>query len=148
MIMQAIIEAINDDGTCYVNIPNFTNSGAKHLSTSGYLARFSVIPNSAPNVQVGDRVYVGFLNNNIGNPIIIGHMYFKEPDISAVSDSAYSARFADVEVTGSTTLSANTSIGDVSSIELSYLKGLSSNLQKQLKVIDERLTALESRTNT
>ena len=143
MIMQAIIESVNNDGTCYVNIPHLTNSISKNRATSGYLARFATLPNAVPNVQAGDRVYVGFLNNNIGAPIIIGHMYFKDPDVSAQTASAYSSVFADIEVHGNTQLSEDTSIGEVSSLELSYLQGLSSNLQKQLMIINERLAALE-----
>ena len=143
MIMQAIIQSVNDDGTCYINIPTLTHSKNKLPSSNSYVARFSVLPNASPNIRPGDRVYVGFLNNNIGEPIILGHMYFQTPDASAITDSTYSVKFADLETTSHTQLSANTTIGDVSAEELAYLKGLSSNLQAQLKVINDRLTALE-----
>lgn len=142
MIMQAIIEAVNTDGTCYINIPHFTNSRFQNKASS-YLARFSVLPNSSPNVQPGDRVYVGFLNNNVGDPIILGHMYFQNPDIDAQTDSTYSVKVADLETTAHTQLSADTTIGQITAQEISYLHGLSSNLQMQLSEIKERLAALE-----
>ena len=147
MIMQAIIEKINQDGTCYVNIPNYSklrNLNKNNIQNEGYLAHFVTLPNCAPNASVGDRVYVGFLNNNSGEPIILGHMYFQNPDISAKTDSTYSAMFSDLEVNATTTLPESTTIRNISSTEIKYLEGLRANIQKQLDILSEKIDSISS----
>ena len=147
MIMQAIVEKINTDGTCYINIPNYSKSSSLNknaITNTGYIARFCTLANCAPDVHIGDRVYVGFLNNNSGEPIILGHMYFQNPDDSAKTTSAYNAMFSDLEVNSTTTLPASTTIGNISSTEIKYLEGLRANIQKQLDILSEKINSIIS----
>lgn len=133
MITKATVSEVIDNKTCKVRIPIFNQTKASALATPDNElseATICTIPNYAPNVRVGDIVYVGFEDNDYGRPVLLGYLY-TDKDIETYGDLVLGS----LEVKTNATLPKDTSIGDVKSKELAYLQGLRSNIQGQIDSI-------------
>ena len=93
--------------------------------------------NFDPNINVGDVVFVAFEDNNFGKPVVIGYLYRSNmtPNYGDIILNSINVKIA-------ANLSADTTIGDVSSTNISYLKGVTSNIQGQLDSLKDSDTIL------
>lgn len=142
MITKGIVEEILSPSEVKVRIPVFDRANETSLSTKTEdltVAAICGLPSCYNFVEVGDIVFVGFEDNTTYRAIVLGHLVtdkYREPSIRA--------NLGSLSVSGMTCLSENTSIGSVTSHEISMLQGLSDNIQQQLSFIMERLDLLES----
>lgn len=127
MITRAIIESINSKGAL-VRIPKINKSnvavGSNNTSELDY-AQICTLPGISPRYQPGDAVFIGFEDDDIGNPVVIGKL--NNSNSSSVSD----IDIHNLKVSIDANLPESLSIGKVKSNELSNLSGLESNIQRE-----------------
>lgn len=117
MITTGIITDINYDkvtkNTSYsVDIAIFKNAGiSNEINSSIFDCPCSVNPGTYVPYNIGDKVYIGFVNNKWNLPIILGKIYESLPDESINEGTTYQY-ISSLKVTGNTTLSENTVIGN------------------------------------
>lgn len=145
MITKGIVEEILTPYSIRVRLPllDGIKESRQGVQTSDLgVAIISSLPNSANIVSVGDIVIVGFEDEDLGKPIILGHLY-KE----TASETQMDLTLRKLNTTSSTILSEDTTIGDVTKDEIKMLKNIRFNIQNQLDNITERLDALENKDN-
>ena len=145
MITKGIVEEIITPYEIKVRLPllDGIKESRQGVQTSDLSnAIISSLPNSENNVSVGDIVIVGFEDEDLGKPIILGHLY-KE----TVSETQLDLTLRKLSTTSSTILSEETSIGEVTKNEIKALKNIRFNIQNQLDNIVERLNTLENNNN-
>lgn len=135
---KGIIESIRDN-TATVRIPDLNKiEGAVGATPNSELAKAVIctLPGYVPNLRVGDIVLVDYENYDYAQPVILGMLFTDRvksglPDIHAGS----------LDVTTNSTLSKDTTIGNVSAESLAFLEGLEENAQIAInefrKLIDE-----------
>lgn len=129
MIQKAIITSIDyATGKIKVRIPRFEVAG---VSTQFIIeSTLCYEPGNYNNYQVNDVVYVGFENYELDKPIILGKLFTGIPEEA----SNYSYTKA-LKVLGSSNLSKDTKIGDLSYSDLEYSK-------KKVDYLLEKVTEL------
>lgn len=144
MIARGIVEKVYEKNSVAVRIPIFDSSPTSSDRTpTDSLGRATIctLPNSIPNVRVGDVVYVGFENNDISLPVIIGYVYI---------DSEYTTRqglsLQSLEVISNAKLPSDTMIGDVSAKDIATLVGIKQNIQEQIEELKQEIEKLKNRT--
>ena len=135
MITRGIVEKLLDRYTIKVRMPllnRMKQNSSSILSDDLNEAVVSVPPNFDPNINVGDVVFVAFEDNNFGKPVVIGYLYRSNmtPTYGDIILNSINVKIA-------ANLSADTTIGDVSSTNISYVKGVTSNIQGQLDLLKE-----------
>lgn len=143
MITKGIVEDIIDTYQVRVRLPIFDKvDGAKNATKNEDLSIGTVccLPNSSYQVNVGDIVFVGFEDNDISKPIILGQLY-RDVD----SNTLMSLVLGTLETKTSTVLSENTTIGDVSANEIKCLSGIKTNIQQQLNSIIEDISKIKEK---
>lgn len=139
MITKGIIENIIDATHVKVRMPVIDGlKGIKQSTPTEFLSEATIcaLPNSNNNIQEGDIVFIGFEDNDIGKPIILGHL-FKE------SSTYIDLTLRNLQVNSTCTLPAETSIGNITPTLIKMLNGATSNIQGQLDELKERLNKLE-----
>ena len=139
MITKGIVEHIIDNSHIKVRMPIIDGLKDIKQSTPTELlseATICTLPNSNNIIQEGDIVFIGFEDNDIGKPIILGHL-FKE------SSTYVDLTLRNLEVNSTCFLPAETSIGDINPTLIKMLSGTTSNIQGQLDEIKDRLNKLE-----
>lgn len=132
MITTGIIReiAINKGsfiGNAYkVELNIFQTPGDSDKNNYTYIANCSILPGVYNSYNIGDLVYVGFLNNNKSLPLILGKIY------QGLEDKA-GGKFTinSLEVKGNTQLSKDTKIEDISFKDLTNLVSDVSSLKKK-----------------
>lgn len=142
MITRGIVEKLLDRYTIKVRMPllnRMKQNSNSILSEDLNEAVVSVPPNFDPNINVGDVVFVAFEDNNFGKPVVIGYLYRSNmtPTYGDIILNSINVKIA-------ANLSADTTIGDVSSTNISYLKGVTSNIQGQLNSLKDSDTILSN----
>lgn len=142
MITRGIVEKLLDRYTIKVRMPllnRMKQNSNSILSDDLNEAVVSVPPNFDPNINVGDVVFVAFEDNNFGKPVVIGYLYRSNmtPTYGDIILNSINVKIA-------ANLSADTTIGDVSSTNISYLKGVTSNIQGQLNSLKDSDTILSN----
>ena len=94
-------------------------------------ARVCTIPGFVPEFNSDIPVFVCIEDNNLSQPIIMGNLILNNYDNENVGVGTAKAYLSKLTVTGATTLSSETSIGDVTSNQLGCLVGVNSNIQNQ-----------------
>lgn len=143
MIYRGIVEKIIDPYTVKVRVPlvHRTTATSQHVDLDSLPdAKICTLPNTHPNIQVGDIIVVAFENNDLSKPMIIGYLY-KE----VMSDTAITSKLNTLEVKFGTILSEDTTIGNVTPKDISNLYGTKENIQQQINQILNRLDMLESK---
>lgn len=143
MITKGIVEDIIDTYQVRVRLPIFDKiDGAKNATKNEDLSIGTVccLPNSSYQVNVGDVVFVGFEDNDISKPIILGQLY-RDVD----SNTLMTLVLGTLETKTSTVLSENTTIGDVSANEIKCLSGIKTNIQQQLNSIIEDISKIKEK---
>ena len=142
MITKAIVEAIVNAYSFRVRIPviNRSKDAAFHTPTEElYISSICTVAGCIPNVRVGDIVYVSFEDNDLSKPVILGYLYK-----DSYGDTLCDFNIGNLTVDGSTTLSSDTRIGDVTPNEISYLQGAKSNIQWQLDLHEKDIEFLKT----
>lgn len=141
MITKGIVEELLENNKARVRLPIYNrakDSKDATLTENLDAATICTLPNSANTVNVNDIVFVGFEDNDVGKPIILGHLAGSE------NKSTHIDLHVRLFTTQSTTkLSDQTWIGDVTPEELQSLIGVKSSIQAQLNSLSERIKALE-----
>ena len=133
MITKGIVEEILDNYKVKVRMPTYDAiDGVKDSVATKDLSEATIcsLPNAKNIVAKGDIVFIGFEDNDLGKPVILGHL-FKQSGSKANIDIA--ARM--LSSTSTTKLSADTYIGDVTPNAIKSLKGATSNIQEQINNI-------------
>lgn len=133
MITKGIVQEKIDEYTIRVRLPIYDGTEKSQQGTpnsSLSLATICSLPNSSSFVEVGDIVFVAFEDDDMGKPVIIGHL-FKE----AVTNTKINLELNSLTTNSNTKLYKDTWIGNVNPIEISYLEGVNSPIQAQLNYI-------------
>jgi hypothetical protein len=135
MITKGIVEEIVSPYKAKVRLPIFdgiegsqTALSTKDLSA----ATICTLPNLTSVVSVGDIVYVGFEDDDIARPVILGHLS-KESG----TDTKAILTLDGLNVEGITQLSEQTNIGKVKPTEIARLTGVKANVQDQLNNLSQ-----------
>ena len=145
MICRGIIEEIIDRHQVRVRIPiihQIENTAQFTINNDLPAASICTSPSTHLNLSVGDVVIVGFENQDLGRPIILGYLYTGEFSTTAASQS-----FNSIQVLNDAKLPASTTIGSISSEELQRISGLKDNLQGQIELLNIRISDLENKIN-
>ena len=140
MITKALVEEIVSPYEVKIRIPLLDRTLSSSLSTSKdnlNTATICSLPNCYTNVQVGDVVFVGFEDNTYYKAVILGHLCRQ-----SMTDTYANVTFNDLDVRSVTRLSSNTSIGTVTSDNISRLEGCRDNIQKQIDNLQEQIDKL------
>lgn len=146
MIARGIVEKIYEPNKVAVRIPVFDKSSTSNSRTPTDqlgVASICVLPNCIPNVRVGDLVYVGFENNDVSSPVIIGYMYIDKDYLTKQGLSANS-----LVVDSSAILPEQTTIGNVTAQEIQCLSGMNTNIQAQILYILEEIEKINNKINS
>lgn len=113
--IKSVSTDINNTVICDVDISLFRSTVNKYnaenkLYGSIYTATICTPPGLYMPYEVGDVVYIGFVNNTISNPVILGKVHKNLPKEGESSSYAY---FKTLNVTDRVRLSENTTIGDI-----------------------------------
>ena len=144
MITKGIVQEKIDEYTIRVRLPIYDGTEKSQQGTpnsSLSLATICSLPNSSSFVDVGDIVFVAFEDDDMGKPVIIGHL-FKE----AVTNTKINLELNSLTTHSNTKLYKDTWIGNVNPIEISYLEGVNNPIQTQINYILERIENLENNT--
>ena len=119
MILKAIVESYPENNKIKVRIPKFHKLDGvvnatpfNDLPSASILCLPGIIPHYIPN----DIVFVGFENEDISRPIILGKLYRQDDFVSSTSTITAS----ELTVTSRTNLSSDTQIGNVNYEDLNY----------------------------
>lgn len=145
MIDKAIVEEIIDKYHVRIRVPKvdrLPSVGGIYTPTSELsIACICTLSNCNINLQVGDVVFVNYEGDNRKEPVIIG-VLFRENNTSTAADLILN----ELQVLYKATLPIETSIGKITSKELSYLEGVNDNIQNQLNYLLEQVNNLLSKT--
>lgn len=142
MITRGIVEEVVNKYQVRVRIPIYHKSATAPFATPTRELNegaICTVPNCHPNYRVGDIVLLGFEEEDIGKPVIIGMLY-SEVSTSTCCDQLFSS----LAVSTNCKLPYETAIGNVHSNNISCLEGLITNVQQQFDSIIRRLEVLES----
>ena len=143
MITKGIVEQIVDDYTYKVRLPLYDGitSAPTFTSTDDLnIATVNCPPNCRYNLHIGDIVFVGFEDNDMGKPIILGFLY-SDKSMSTSCDLTLNSLIVKVN----TKLSDDTSIGEVSSQDIRNLVRTKGNIQQQIDLLSKRIKELEEK---
>lgn len=142
LITKAEITSIDyTNNTCTVNMPLFQN--ASSTSTVSAEALINITPGFFNNLFIGDIVFVGFEENALEKPIILGKLY---RGTSIENETPGGAGILDtLKVTSSATIPAST-LFKFSSANKSEYSDLQTpkNMADYIKAIEANLAQLES----
>lgn len=141
MITKAIVQSINSAGTkCRVRMPLFeTSASASHVEAE---ALVNIAPGMFNNLEVGDRVLIGFEENAIEKPIILGKLFMGASVESAVKGGG--GVFDTIKVNSEAILPASTSFTFPKASQKDY-KDLKTPKQMAdyIKSLESRIAVLE-----
>lgn len=143
MITKGIVEQIVDNYTYKVRLPLYDGitSAPTFTSTDDLnIATVNCPPNCRYNLHIGDIVFVGFEDNDMGKPIILGFLY-SDKSMSTSCDLTLNSLIVKVN----TKLSDDTSIGEVSSQDIRNLVHTKGNIQQQIDLLSKRIKELEEK---
>lgn len=135
MITKGIVEEIVDSYYVKVRLPIYDGVpiGTTYVPTDDLnRATVCTLPSIRPHLKIGDVVFVGFEDNDLGKPIILGCLY-RESTTGSVSNIIADSLTVNIDAH----LSAETSIGDVTPNEIGSLKGIRDNIQGQIDAVSD-----------
>lgn len=142
MITKGIVEEVVDKYYARVRLPVYNGVSISANPTPNAdlnIATLCMLPNTHPNLQVGDIVFVGFEDNDMGKPVILGCLYCE-----TLSDSYASMTLNSLEVNVNTHLSAETEIGNTTAFDIKNLAGTEGNLQAQINLLNNSVPTATS----
>lgn len=144
MITKAIVESVLSPYSAKVRIPMYdgiesTKNSVKSTDLSN--ATICTFSSSVGTISEGDIVFVSFEDDDIGKPVILGLLCKEDNNASGTLS------INDLNVNGRTNLSSDTTIGNITSAELSCLVGVKQNIQMQINSINTDYTDLKDELN-
>ena len=143
MITKGIIVKVVDKYRVQVRIPVLDKIATAPLATPDSELSTAIIctlPNCIVNPHVQDIVIVGFEDNNLSKPIILGYLFSEYANATLPS-----LNLSCIDVKSTARLSEHTTIGNVTAQEISALTGIEGNIQKQFEQVWERIRNIESK---
>ena len=141
MVTKAIVEDATNKYEIKVRIPIYDRASiaSRKVTTEDLpVATVCTLPNSGLNLQKGDIVFVSFEDGDIGRPVIIGCLFKEKMNNTGASIFANS-----IEIDGGAKMPKQTSIGEVTAEELSWLRGVSDSIQGQINDLYENISVIE-----
>ena len=140
MITKGIIEQVLSPYEVKVRIPILNGIAGSSTSTSVdelNVATICTLPNCLLNLQVGDIVFVGFEDNTYYKAVILGCLLTE-----STSTTYGELDLNKLNIREEAHLPAQTSIGELSPVDLEHLLNTRENIQKQIDAINEKLDLL------
>lgn len=142
MITKGIVEEILTSYKLKVRAPMLDRMVVSGLAKSTSSLNESIIctlPGCDINLKVGDIVFLAFEDNDYSKPIILGCLY------RTVKTDSYCDLILNVlDVNLSAKLPSNTTIGEITPVEISHLHGIKTNIQEQLNYLSDKIDYLFS----
>lgn len=141
MLTKGIVEEIVDQYTIKVRLPIYDKLAESMQSTSiEDLAEAIIctIPNITNTLSINDIVIVGFEDDDISKPIILGQLYRNKE-----SDSIANLKLGELTTISTTKLNYNTFIGNITPNEIETLSGAKDNLQRQIDLLNDEIQQLK-----
>ena len=138
MITKAVIEQILNKHSVRIRIPILDKviNASTGIPVDNYqTASECVLPNFCYNFNIGDIVFIDFEENNMDSPVILGYL-------TNTSKQRTDGTLLSINVEGGSVLPADTSIGNVTKKELSFLKDTNTNIQNSIDGINKNTFAL------
>ena len=146
MIAKAVIEEVIDNFSARIRIPIL--NGIKNTQQSTplenlYIANIASIPYITNVIAVGDIVYVGFENNDLSRPVIIGK-YLGSSKVKGYDSIEYKPNLDldNITVNEQCSLSNNTRIGTLEYNDLTKVL-LIDELYNKLAELQEQIDELK-----
>ena len=137
MITKAYVQTIIDESTVVVRMPLFNKIAEVSGSTPDSelpTASLCIVPGAEYVLEEGDIVFLGFEEDNISNPVVLGVLsrYNKK-------NSKINLNLLDLYVDQAAKLPYQTTIGDVSAVSIACLQGLDAdqNIRNKFIELDE-----------
>ena len=132
--VKRVFTDINNTVVCDVDITLFkttlSNFGeTNNLIDTTYTASICTLPGIYMPYEEGDIVYVGFANNEVSEPIILGKVHKNLPKEGESSSYAY---FKSLDITDKVTLPENITIGDINYEDLKNMYLIYHNLESKI----------------
>lgn len=143
MITKGIIEEILSPYSARVRLPIFDSiKEAQNSVTTGNLRIASIcsLPNCTNLLAVNDIVFVGFEDDDLGKPIILGNLVREQTSIANPAISGYS-----LDIEKSVNIPGNININNTDSIDLTQLIGLKCNVQAALNQITANISDIPTK---
>lgn len=140
MITKGIVEDILDEYMVKVRMPFIDSIKDAKQSTPTSLLNDAIIcslPNSNPNLNINDIVIIGFENNDLSKPIILGHLYRE-----TASESYIDLITRQFTVNSICKLPYQTTIGEVTPDQIKTLTGIKTNIQEQIDALEQKIINL------
>ena len=121
MITKGIIEEILSPYSARVRLPIFDSiKDAQNSVSTGNLRVASIcsLPNCTNLLGIGDIVFVGFEDDDLGKPVILGNLVKEQPSTANPSINSYS-----LNIDNSVNLPGAVSINNTDNIDLTQLIG-------------------------
>ena len=145
MITRATIEQKIDEYNYKVRIPIFDRGKDDSLATP--TKDLSIAVASLPkgmygSLQEGDVVFVGFENNQIESPVILGHLYREDLFKSEFSINTVNTLEAKAKVILPTSITIG---NNISYKEIFCLDGITENIQSQLDTLKQTISEMSAK---
>ena len=143
MITKGIIEEILSPYSARVRLPIFDSiKDAQNSVSTGNLRVASIcsLPNCTNLLGIGDIVFVGFEDDDLGKPIILGNLVKEQPSTANPSINSYS-----LNIDNSVNLPGAVSINNTDNIDLTQLIGLKCNVQTALNKITADINEIKKK---
>lgn len=138
MITKGIIEEILSPYSARVRLPIFDSiKDAQNSVSTGNLRVASIcsLPNCTNLLGIGDIVFVGFEDDDLGKPVILGNLVKEQPSTANPSINSYA-----LNIDNSVNLPGTVSINNTDNIDLTQLIGLKCNVQAALNQITANIS--------
>lgn len=132
--IKKVYTDINNTVICDVDISLFkstlSNFGeTNNLIDTTYVATISTLPGIYMPYKEGDIVYIGFANNEVSEPIILGKVHKNLPNEGESSSYAY---FKSLETTDKVILPEDTTIGNIKYDDLKSMYLVYHNIETKI----------------
>ena len=137
MLVKALVQEVISPHLVKVRIPSINKiEGVNGATPNNELSTASVcsLPNIITDVHPGDIVVLGFENDNISNPIVIGHL-----SIKGESKSITNIKCDELVALGDVSLGKHTSIGDITPKNIECLRNQTSNINDTFQVMTKSI---------
>jgi archaellum component FlaC len=142
MLTKAIIQEVLTPYSIRIRIPSVNKIEGVNGSTPNnelYIAAVCSLPKFIIDPRVGDIVVVGFEDNDMSNPIVLGYLSKSSGNMS-IADIVCN----DFEATGEIKLSKDTSIGEVTPINIESLKNQKENINDEFNIVKNSIDTIKS----
>lgn len=140
MVTKGYIEKIVDNNKVIVRCPVYNKiQTATNNNSPSNLFSVCTIPGTKINLRAGDTVFVSFEDSNLYNGVVLGYLSKSSKTYSYAEITALS-----LDVSASTLLPKQTSIGSVTWFDIQNLSGTTSNIKEQIQEIGTTKQTIET----